>query len=49
MIEDFDRRVRATGIEAELQGVRNLKPLWGRFGTLGGAALGASTCGARRC
>jgi electron-transferring-flavoprotein dehydrogenase len=40
VIEDFDRRVRATGIETELHGVRNLKPLWGRFGTLAGAALG---------
>lgn len=39
-IEDFDSRIRNTGIAAELQGVRNLKPLWSRFGTLAGAFLG---------
>lgn len=39
-IEDFDSRIRNTGIAAELQGVRNLKPLWSRFGTLAGALLG---------
>jgi electron-transferring-flavoprotein dehydrogenase len=39
-IEDFGRHVLSTGIEKELTGVRNLKPLWGRFGTLLGASLG---------
>lgn len=39
-IADFGHRVMATGIEKELRGVRNLKPLWSRFGTLAGAFLG---------
>lgn len=39
-IADLDSRVMSTGIGAELQGVRNLKPLWARFGTLAGAFLG---------
>jgi electron-transferring-flavoprotein dehydrogenase len=39
-IEDLNRRVLDTGIERELAGVRNLKPLWSRFGTLLGAFLG---------
>ncbi|MCW5723083.1 MAG: electron transfer flavoprotein-ubiquinone oxidoreductase, partial [Devosia sp.] len=39
-LDDLDRRVMATGIEAELKGVRNLKPLWSRFGTVIGAGLG---------
>src|SRR5690606_18546064 len=40
VIDDFGHRIMATGIETELRGVRNLKPLWSRFGTLAGAALG---------
>ncbi len=40
LIEDFAARVMATGIEKELRGVRNLKPLWSRYGTLLGAFLG---------
>ncbi len=40
VIEDFADRVMATGIEKELRGVRNLKPLWSRYGTLLGAFLG---------
>jgi electron-transferring-flavoprotein dehydrogenase len=40
VIEDFGHRVLATGIEKELRGVRNLKPLWAKFGTLLGATLG---------
>ncbi|WEK03039.1 MAG: electron transfer flavoprotein-ubiquinone oxidoreductase [Candidatus Devosia phytovorans] len=42
VIEDFGHRVMATGIGAELKGVRNVKPLWTRFGTVIGAlAAGA--------
>lgn len=37
VMADFAHRVMATGIEAELRGVRNVKPLWGRFGTVLGA------------
>ncbi|WIY53516.1 electron transfer flavoprotein-ubiquinone oxidoreductase [Devosia sp. YIM 151766] len=40
LIADFGRRVMATGIDKELRGVRNLKPLWAKFGTLAGAFLG---------
>lgn len=39
-IEDFGQRIMATGIETELKGVRNLKPLWAKFGTLVGPTLG---------
>jgi len=39
LIKDFGHRVMATGIARELQGVRNVKPLWSRFGTLGGVLL----------
>jgi electron-transferring-flavoprotein dehydrogenase len=41
-IKILDERVRASGIEAELHAVRNVKPLWHRFGTLLGAALGGA-------
>jgi electron-transferring-flavoprotein dehydrogenase len=37
LIADFGRRVMATGISTELQAVRNVKPLWSRFGTVLGA------------
>lgn len=40
VIADFGHRVLATGIETELRGVRNLKPLWSRFGTLAGVVFG---------
>ncbi len=40
VIADLQHHVMSTGIEKELRGVRNLKPLWSRFGTLAGAALG---------
>lgn len=40
VIEDFGHRILSTGIEKELRGVRNLKPLWSKFGTLLGAFLG---------
>jgi electron-transferring-flavoprotein dehydrogenase len=41
VIEDLGARIMATGIAAELQGVRNVKPLWTRLGTvLGGLAGG---------
>lgn len=36
LIKDFGHRIMATGIARELQGVRNVKPLWSRLGTLGG-------------
>jgi electron-transferring-flavoprotein dehydrogenase len=41
-LETLDAAVRASGIEAELHAVRNVKPLWHRFGTLLGAALGGA-------
>ncbi|WP_240232477.1 electron transfer flavoprotein-ubiquinone oxidoreductase [Devosia lacusdianchii] len=40
LIKDFGTRIMATGISAELQGVRNVKPLWTRFGTVLGALAG---------
>lgn len=40
VIADFGHRILSTGIEKELRGVRNLKPLWSRFGTVLGASLG---------
>ena len=39
-LEDLPGRVMATGIGAELRRVRNVKPLWSRFGTLLGVGLG---------
>ncbi len=36
LIKDFGHRVMATGIADELIGVRNVKPLWSRLGTLVG-------------
>lgn len=42
VVADFAHRIMATGIERELRGVRNLKPLWSRFGTLLGSALGGA-------
>ena len=40
LIEDFGERILATGIERELKGVRNVKPLWTRLGTVAGALAG---------
>jgi electron-transferring-flavoprotein dehydrogenase len=41
VIADLGHRIMATGIAAELQSVRNVKPLWSRFGTrLGALASG---------
>lgn len=40
VIADFGHRIMATGIATELQGVRNVKPLWSRFGTVLGALAG---------
>ena len=37
---DYDRAWRASDIGPDLWRVRNVKPLWSRFGTLGGIALG---------
>lgn len=38
-LDDLTRRVLATGIGPELHRVRNVKPLWSRFGTVLGVAL----------
>lgn len=40
LIKDLGHRIMATGIAAELQGVRNVKPLWTRLGTVLGALAG---------
>jgi electron-transferring-flavoprotein dehydrogenase len=39
-LERLNERVLATGIGAELERVRNVKPLWGRAGTVLGVLLG---------
>ena len=39
-LEGLNDRVLATGIGAELSQVRNVKPLWGRFGLVLGVMLG---------
>ena len=39
-LEALQASVLSTGIEAELRSVRNVKPLWGRYGTLLGVLLG---------
>jgi electron-transferring-flavoprotein dehydrogenase len=39
-LEHLNERVLATGIGEELSKVRNVKPLWGRFGLLLGVFLG---------
>jgi electron-transferring-flavoprotein dehydrogenase len=39
-LEGLNERVLATGIGEELSRVRNVKPFWGRFGTLVGVFLG---------
>ncbi|WIJ24568.1 electron transfer flavoprotein-ubiquinone oxidoreductase [Devosia sp. RR2S18] len=36
VVEDLQERVLETGIGAELRGVRNVKPLWSRLGTIAG-------------
>lgn len=42
LIEDFAPSIMRTGIETELRGVANAKPLWRRLGTvLGSLAIGA--------
>ncbi|KKB10879.1 electron transfer flavoprotein-ubiquinone oxidoreductase [Devosia geojensis] len=38
-IESLERKVLDTGIEAELKPVRNVKPLWGRYGNRFGVLL----------
>jgi electron-transferring-flavoprotein dehydrogenase len=40
LLENLQARVMATGIAAELEPVRNIKPLWSRHGTLLGVVLG---------
>ena len=37
LIEDLGEKIMATGIAKELRAVRNVKPLWSRFGTVLGA------------
>ncbi len=39
-LDDLRERTFATGIGRELHGVRNVKPLWSRFGTVLGVLLG---------
>ncbi|GLQ54892.1 electron transfer flavoprotein-ubiquinone oxidoreductase [Devosia nitrariae] len=39
-LEALEHKVLETGIEAELKPVRNVKPLWSRYGTVFGAFLG---------
>jgi len=39
-LEGLNDKTLATGIGAELTPVRNVKPFWSRFGTLGGVLLG---------
>ncbi len=39
-LSDLPERVMASGIGAELRRVRNVKPLWSRFGTVLGVLLG---------
>ncbi|MDV3251685.1 electron transfer flavoprotein-ubiquinone oxidoreductase [Devosia sp. BK] len=42
VLEDFAESIMRTGIERELKGVANAKPLWGRLGTIAGSlAIGA--------
>ncbi len=38
-LDDLHARTMATGIGPELHGVRNVKPLWSRFGTVRGVLL----------
>ena len=40
VLDNLNERVLATGIGAELKPVRNVKPLWGRTGTVLGVVLG---------
>ena len=40
MLESYEAAWRGSEIGADLKRVRNVKPLWSRFGTLGGVALG---------
>jgi len=40
IVSDLDSAYRASSIHADLKRVRNVKPLWSRYGTLLGVALG---------
>jgi electron-transferring-flavoprotein dehydrogenase len=40
-LESYEAAWRSSEIGRDLKRVRNVKPLWSRFGTLGGVALGA--------
>ncbi|HEY4201090.1 MAG TPA: electron transfer flavoprotein-ubiquinone oxidoreductase [Devosiaceae bacterium] len=40
LLNGLQEKILATGIGAELKPVRNVKPLWGRFGTILGVLLG---------
>ena len=42
LITDYGRHVMSTGIATELKAVRNVKPLWSRFGTVVGALVGGT-------
>lgn len=39
-LEDYEEAYRKSHVYTDLKRVRNVKPLWSRFGTLGGLALG---------
>lgn len=39
-LDGYEAAYRSSGVYRELQRVRNVKPLWARFGTIPGAALG---------
>ena len=39
-LADLDDAYRTSSIHADLKRVRNVKPLWSRFGTVAGVALG---------
>ena len=40
LLSDYEAAVRSGDIARDLKPARNVKPLWSRFGTLGGVALG---------
>jgi electron-transferring-flavoprotein dehydrogenase len=44
-VTDYEESWRGTDIGYDLKRVRNVKPLWSRYGTLAGLGPAASTCG----
>jgi len=47
-LEDYEAAVRSGDIARDLKPVRNVKPLWSRFGTIGGVMLGGIDMWANR-